>query len=87
MNHTNALQAGGECEMTYLEKVEKAFQEREARLEKRIAELEARECRLLTKVEFSKIYFEWIHDQTDNFVLGDSVQRKFAEANGWKVKS
>ena len=53
------------------------------KLEARIVELEARECRLLTEEEIISVRCTWY---TDND-LTEALQRKAFKVNGLKVKS
>ena len=56
------------------------------KLEARIAELEARECRLLTEEELNKIWKEVDEAGSIPKEYDEAIQRKFAEVNNLKVK-
>ena len=71
--------------MTYLGAVAKLFraqEEENAALKKRILELEARECRLLTQDEIKMALLFGPYEDCD-----EAVQRAAFEVNGLKVKS
>ena len=57
-----------------------------AGLQKRIAELEARECWLLKEAEIAQLELDHWNKSEARKSLLISLQRKFAEVNGLKVK-
>ena len=76
------LQKSAEQTGAHILKMVVLHNEKVRELEIRIEELEARECRLLTTEEICEAY-----GSSSVYNLHESIQHKFAEVNGVKVKS